>query len=237
MPVRIAIIMLAGAAANAAWPIPAGVEQESARDDVVRSWWFPDEMPAGSEIDYHLEFRTAWNGRAERESQGDFTLLIGVEPGKPGRTVRMKPPEEDEELGGIVSMWLRGLQFFNEKGLRVTEKDVWLRDAPLLRGPWRAGDRISFGSFIFFFRTFLSVTHVEVKAADPTHATLAFEFWGGEPLPTTSGRGELTLTSDDDGITKLRVKWKWNARQADMEGSVLLSRTRIRRSAAGSTDK
>lgn len=237
MPVRIPIIMLAGAAATVTWPISPWAEQEAARDDVARSWWFPDEMPAGSEIDYHIEYRSAWTHRAGTESQGDFTLLIGVEPGKPGCTVRMKLLKDDQELGGAVAIWLRGLYVLNEKGVRVSEKDVLLRDAPLLRGPWRAGDRISFGSFIFFFRTFLNAIHVEVKAADPNHATFAFEFWAGDPFPTSRGHGELALTSDDDEITKLHAKWKWNARHTDMEGGIVLSRTRVRRPAARSTDK
>jgi len=187
-------------------------------------------MPVGSRYSYHVTYTTvAKSGdRSVRTAEeSDFAIAVSEDPGKPGRVARLVPPELGDQAPSQVSSFLLSLAGANPDGVRVTTDGVWLWDAPLLRGPWRKADRLTFGGCVFFFATWVGAAHVEVVSADSSGARLVYEFWVGRRHRKTSGNGELVLTSDERGLLSVSATWLWRYDTITIEHRLKVSRTQM----------
>ena len=212
-------------------PLPEPPPGDAAAQHCRPQWWFPSTMPVGSRYDYHATYEVQGpdydrSGRLAHEA--DFALAVGQEPGKPGRVVSLVLPDAAGAEASQLTTWLTGLAGVVPDGVRVTSDGVFLRGAPLLRGPWREGDRLTFGGAVFFFTTFVSVAHGQVVSADSAHVRLDCDIWGGVLIqPQATGDAELYLASDECGLLSLELEWAWTYCDAGWRGRIHVSRTGI----------
>jgi hypothetical protein len=223
-------------------PAPAGQDtpKQTAPQESRQSWWFPSSMPVGGRYEYRVVYTMEVPEREDllpTRIETDFALVVAEEKGKAGRVVRLVPPDVTGESVTWLATWLNSVARVNPQGVRVTTDGVWLKDEPLLRGPWRRGDRLTFGGVVLFFVPFASLLHAEVVSADAGHARLVFDFWGGRPMPEASGSGELRLTSDADSLTSLDLKWTWEFGTTKLESRIEVTRNRIVRPEQGTTGR
>lgn len=201
-----------------------------------QQWWFPSTMPVGSRYSYHLTYTTvATSGdrSVQTAEESDFAIAVSEDASKPGRVVRLVAPEPGDQVPSQASSFLLCLGHANPDGVRVTTDGVWLWDAPLLRGPWRKGDRFTFGGGVFFFATWVGAAHVEVVSADSSGARLVYESWVGRRHRKTSGNGELVLTSDERGLFSVSATWLWRYDTTTIEHRLKVSRTQVTEAAPG----
>ena len=110
---------------------------------------------------------------------------------------------------GALSLIAKYWRSINRDGFRVTGREVLVRNRPLLRGPWRAGDRLMLAGALYLLIAPASlVCHAEVVAADAEHLRLACDLWGGVPLPIWHGTAELRIESDPQGVAALHLTWR-----------------------------
>jgi hypothetical protein len=213
-------------------PPPALPDQPSRQ-----CWWFPSDIPAQTAYRYHMTLDavvTDRRGTTKVAEQTDFTVaVLPAEPGESGCVVRMLPPDPAATAPiGLTELFVRWVANANPDGVRATANAVLAHDVPLLRGPWRTGDRFSvfgFGawSFLLFSDYIVGTVHFDVVTVTPTSAELTFAFWAGRTGPALRGDGELTFESDEKGVTAIRAKWNRTFGAEKREARLTITRTAI----------
>ena len=244
--VRTSVLVLAmGSLVGCAHQRPRGAPAtpatiESARGSAGVTWWFPAELRVGSRHHFRVDHKStiAYPGNKRQvDEQADFVLEVAApEANKPGYVLRMlPPPPELDPAAGITALAVCVLANHSpEGGVRVTHDAVLAHDVPLFRGPWRAGDQFSvFGFGWLVFDYLVGVMHFDVESVTPTSAHLTCEFWAGREKPVLSGRGELTLESDGEGLKRVHSYWERTYGPEWREATVTITRVEVREPGAG----
>lgn len=235
--VRISVVVLALASLVGCAPQRFRSAPEMASREPARvSWWFPAEPRVGTQHHFQVDHKsTIVYPSHERhvDEQADFVLEVAApETDQPGHILRMlPPPPELDPAAGITALAVCLLANHSPEGVRVTHDALLAHDVPLFRGPWRAGDRFSVFGFGWFVLDYLvGVMHFDVESVTPTSAHLTCEFWAGKQKPILSGRGELTLESDAQGLKWVHSYWERTHGPEWREATVTITRVEIRES-------
>ena len=197
------------------------------------SWWFPSEIATGKDYRFRLEFKLSRTGVGRSTPiEESFEVIFEVrrpEAGEGGCIVRLKPPEIKGRATGPMSSWLTGVAYAFPQGIHVSETGIMIDGAPLLRGPWRKGDRPTFITVFLsvLFPNAIGVIHADVVDANSKGAHLALEFWAGESGPEMRGDGRLRFESDRLGLTFAELNWTWKDRAGGVKNTLSISRTGI----------
>jgi hypothetical protein len=217
---------------------PRGASPRASRESAGVSWWFPAELGVGTQQHFRVDHKSTivYRGKERHvDEQADIVLEVAApEADEPGYILRMlPPPPELDPAAGITALAICLLANHSPEGIRVTRDAVLAYDMPLFRGPWRKGDQFSvfgFGLFVFLIANdyLFGVMHFDVESATPTGAHLTCEFWAGKQKPILSGRGELTLESDAQGLTRVHSYWERTYGPEWREATVTITRVGIR---------
>jgi hypothetical protein len=186
--------------------------------------------------------------QAEVHEEADFTVgILPAAPGKRGCVVRLLPlnAEETDKTPPLIHLYVSALSRAHPDGLWVNPDEVCVDDAPLLRGPWRKGDRFTvfgFGAWVFlvFNDHLFGTVHLEVDSVTAATAHLKYQFWSGRSGPAVHGEGEVTFENDAEGITAVQVNWTRTLGREKREVRLVIKRTgvsRLRESASPQSDE
>ncbi|MBN2562593.1 MAG: hypothetical protein JXQ75_16840 [Phycisphaerae bacterium] len=213
-----------------AGPESADREADGSAERAPQTWWFRHDVPPGTTLSYHLDYSSetaytekAWGGARQtaREGAVDFALEVAGDEGAPSCVYHIAAGK----ARNTVSMWLQLLRQVNQRGLAVTEGEVLLCGEPLLRGPWRTGDRVTF-AWLFFAKP-LVVLHADVLAAEEHGVHVTGDLWGGIPLPLWRGHCELHIKSDDLGIAEAHLAVHTSGDDYELQFQGKLLRTEV----------
>ena len=229
-------------------PVARGQEQAtgSAKQRVAKlqaeaerqSWWFPTNMPTGTKYHYRavLKAENTFQGKTTQvHEQTDFAVAVSpAATGQSGCIVRMLPPDPSPATSGwLTRLWIERLAEDNPDGVWATTDGIFVHDVPLLRGPWRTGDRFSVFGFGAWLLPLLGsgyvvgTLHFDVYSATPTDADLKFDFWAGRAAPVLRGTGELSFESDAEGIALITANWTRTLGSEKREAVLTITRLRI----------
>lgn len=202
------------------------------------SWWFPTNMPTGTKYHYRavLTAENTYGGRTiQVHEQTDFAVAVSpAATGQSGCIVRMLPPDPSPATSGrLTQLWIERLAQDNPDGVWATTDGIFVHDVPLLRGPWRTGDRFSVFGFGAWLLPILGsgyvvgTLHFDVYSATPTDADLRFDFWAGRAVAVLRGTGKLSFKSDADGIAAINANWTRTLGSERREAVLTITRLRI----------
>ncbi len=170
-------------------------------------WWFSTVAPAERERQYHIAFTFDSPDRHIKD-HGECTVTVIMEPTPDEQALTWRLVDAGEQCGtssilGLWIWWLQLVQDAKDRGTRVTATEVLFGEWPLLRGPWRAGDRMqaTIGLFALFS------VRAEVLSADAERVALRFDFLGAWAAYRWKGSGELKMAVDDEGLREVRGSW------------------------------
>ncbi|MHC4089900.1 MAG: hypothetical protein ACYSVY_06420 [Planctomycetota bacterium] len=217
---------------------PRSVTEQLPKQDVEPSWWFPADIATGTMYHYQVLLNETITYRFTDhriDERAEFAVVVlPSESGRSGCIVRMCPPQEPEDQSvDLIQIWIDRLAQGNPEGIWATSDAVYVDHQPLLRGPWRSGDRFSilgFGAWVLPFvgaGYVVGTFHFDVDAVSPTGADLSFTFWAGEPQPELRGQGELDFDSDIQGIRAIHAAWVWHSGAQSRDVELTVTRIRI----------
>lgn len=187
-------------------------------------WWFSTVAPAERERQYRIAFTFDSPGR-HIEDHGECTVTVIMEPTPDQQALTWRLVDAKEQCGtsSILGLWMWWLQFVQDakdRGTRVTATEVLFGEWPLLRGPWRAGDRIqaTIGLFALFS------VQAEVLSANAERVALRFDFLGAWSAYRWKGSGELHMAVDDEGLREARGSWGGTSGAHDFDARLTIDR-------------
>lgn len=196
-------------------------ESEASRA-APETWWFPFFAPTGTQQTFDVRVTdTITTDDRTRVLNENAQLTVAMLPAAgSGCTVRIvRPPDADAQPGddpehgrNLILRWIQGWSEQNPDGLTVTPDRLLVKDADVLRGPWRVGDRFTVSGFgaLFLFKLYRAVgfAHWEVVNVTRSGVDLRVEFWFGETGPAVRGDGTLSFRNDAQGITRIDAEWR-----------------------------
>ncbi len=195
------------------------------------AWSFPSTFEPGKRYDYLVSCSVDLqeNGQPRHfEQQATFTVCVSRAKDKPGCILRLCEVAKPFESG--LASFLDGFvdKEGTDAGLRITPDEVFFREGPLLRGPWKRGDRFSMFTFLsLLFARQIGVSHLEVRSADAAEVHLDSDFWMGESGPQVTGEGSVIFVKDGRGLTRVRIDSHWSGEGLRCKLSALIERKRI----------
>jgi hypothetical protein len=215
------------------------VERQTDRStaESVNAWWFPTSTPEGTEMHYHAVYTETTSapriGKSTRKLESDFVMRAKLACEDVVRFIYVPPPSELERPANDLTFWGQLLSNLQGEGFEVTADEVRMSGGPLLRGPWRSGDRLTLAWATVFLGASGCIIHAEVMEAAPSQIRLTCDIWGGPFLPEWKGEGTILATSDELGISAVTANWDWTFGGGKFEASLVVSRTKMSQSEAG----
>lgn len=227
---------------EASQPIDAPIVRSARRIEAAGAWWFPWDIHAEQRQRFRIvvdDTVTVRETTSQEHDAAEFGVRIRPRPhGQPGVVVKLAEPnqpltetEEEHRAASLAWRWISRWTPANPDGLTVTPDAIMVRDAALLHGPWRVGERSRVLGFAALLVVPLAYGQVfgfldyEVRSVGPRGATLGLDFWLGSKGPEVRGSGELSFACDSRGITEVRAHWRRTDRSATREVDLRVTRT------------
>ncbi len=195
-----------------------------------KEWWFPTKVPQSGMLRYSVgnKRKSFHVDRLANQqiSVGNCDVAMSVVPLDDRQGLRIRPADTNEfcQTDTMLGIWIWYLQAMHntyESDSQISPTEFVFGGGPILRGPWRAGDRILFAWSVLFAS---GIVHAEVRSVDDLTICLVFDFWGGPAWPAWRGSGEVTMTNDVDGLHEAQAQWSWTYRSTRVEESVTVKR-------------
>ena len=184
-------------------------------------WWFSTQVPAGGELRYRvLHELHHLSDNADQRDQRDVVVI--VERAEDSREMRWRLAGEWSEYPanttlGVALIWLRFLQERHGHGIVVSPTEIRSGQTPVLRGPWRSGDRLTFAGLF-------GTAHVEVVSADARTIQLKFDFFVGYGRVLWGGAGTIRMVNDSDRLREADAQWYWAAGDKRCDATLTIRR-------------
>lgn len=225
--IRVSLLVVTTLLAGCRCPVKRASALQSPAEVQTRRWWFPSGQPTGAEITYrltHTAYADDETGAPWKLAEHTLTLVAGREDGKAGCLFRAKMTDPKDAL----QCWLAKGTWLGDRQLRITLDAVLLDDRPLLRGPWREGDRMT----VFVpFPGGLLATHGVARSATPGGVAIELELWARWfylPSHDWTGHGHIRITSDADGVASALIELHQSAGQYSRRHVIQVDRTAFR---------
>ena len=195
-------------------------------------WWFPVGSTGSNQVRYRA-IETVTQSREPHQGEKkstreecDFTIMLEQHPSEDSVVVRLSDLGESCNSASSFGFWIHYAQMLpaiHQSAVSVTPTEIRFAGGPILRGPWREGDRLTYA---WWLMVSTGIVHAEVRHADAKSTTLHLEIWGGPALSHWNGAAEITLVNDDDALHAVRGTWSWTLGAEHLDASLVIERTK-----------